>query len=98
MYKYSKENTLILFEKEDILNRYDELNEIKKDIENEKKIIEQNIQLQMKDYEVAYIGNRKITWKNVRKNILDTRSIKKEHPELVNNFMKTTTSRVFKIN
>ena len=98
MYKYSKENTLILFEKEDILNRYDELNKIKKDIENEKKIIEQNIQLQMKDYEVAYIGNRKITWKNVRKNILDTRSIKKEHPELVNNFMKTTTSRVFKIN
>lgn len=54
MYKDSKEDTLILFEKEDALTRYDELNKIKKDIDNEKKIIEQNLQLQMKDYEIKY--------------------------------------------
>ncbi len=52
----------------------------------------------MKDYELAYLGNRKITWKNIRKNTLYTKLIKKEHSELVIKFMKTTTSRVFKIN
>ncbi len=97
LYKDSKEEELILFEKESILNRYDEVAELVKELDVEKKAIEQYIQGQMKEYEVAYLGDRKITWKNQTRNSIDTKRLKKEHPEIAEQFMKTTTSRVFRI-
>ena len=66
-------------------------------MDKEKKTIEQYIQIQMKEYEVAFIGDRKITWKTQTRNSLDTKKLKKEHPELVEKYMKTTTSRVFRV-
>lgn len=53
--------------------------------------------MQMKEYEVAYLGDRKITWKKQVRNTVDTKRLKKEHPEIVEKYMKTTTSRVFRI-
>ncbi|MDU6483574.1 MAG: YqaJ viral recombinase family protein [Paeniclostridium sordellii] len=97
IYKDSKKEELILFEKDDLMSRYDEVCELLKDIYKEKKIIEQYIQSQMKDYEVAYLGDRKITWKTQIRNSLDSKKLKKEYPELVDRYMKTTTSRVFRM-
>ena len=70
---------------------------IYKDFEKEKKAIEQYLKLQMKNYEIAYVGDRKITWKKQERNSIDTTRLKKEHPEIVVGYMKTTTSRVLKI-
>lgn len=97
LYKDSKEEELILFEKEELLNRYDEVCGLIKDLDSEKKAIEQYLKLQMKDYEIAYLGDRKITWKKQVRNSLDSKRLKKEHPEIANKYMKTTTSRVFRI-
>ncbi|MFR3558137.1 MAG: YqaJ viral recombinase family protein [Paraclostridium sordellii] len=97
IYKDSKKEELILFEKDDLMSRYDEVCELSKDIYKEKKTIEQYIQSQMKDYEVAYLGDRKITWKTQIRNSLDSKKLKKEYPELVDRYMKTTTSRVFRM-
>lgn len=97
LYKDSKCEELILFEAEKILERYDEVVKIYKDFEKEKKAIEQYLKLQMKNYEIAYVGDRKITWKKQERNIIDTTRLKKEHPEIVAGYMKTTTSRVLKI-
>lgn len=97
IYKDSKKEELILFEKDDLMSRYDEVCELSKDISKEKKTIEQYIQSQMKDYEVAYLGDRKITWKTQIRNSLDSKKLKKEYPELVDRYMKTTTSRVFRM-
>lgn len=97
LYKDSKCEELILFEAEKILERYDEVVKIYKDFEKEKKAIEQYLKLQMKDYEIAYVGDRKITWKKQERNTIDTTRLKKEHPEIVAGYMKTTTSRVLKI-
>lgn len=97
LYKNSKEEELILFEKEELLNRYDEVCELVKDLDSEKKTIEQYLKLQMKEYEIAYLGDRKITWKKQVRNSLDSKRLKKEHPEIANKYMKTTTSRVFRI-
>ena len=63
----------------------------------EKKSVEQYLQLQMKEYEVAYLGDRKITWKKQSRSVVDTKRLKREHPELVEKYMKTTSSRVFRI-
>ena len=97
LYKDSIEEEVILFEKEDLLKRYDDVREIVKDLDSEKKAIEQYLQMQMKEYEVAYLGDRKITWKKQVRNTVDTKRLKKEHPEIVEKYMKTTTSRVFRI-
>ena len=97
LYKESKCEELILFEAEKILERYDEVVRLYKVFEKEKKAIEQYLKLQMKDYEIAYVGDRKITWKKQERNTIDTTKLKKEHPEIVAKFMKTTTSRVLKI-
>ena len=97
LYKNSKQEELILFEAESILERYDEVVKIYKDFEKEKKAIEQYLKLQMQNYEIAYVGDRKITWKKQERNTIDTTRLKKEHPEIVAKFMKTTTSRVLKI-
>ncbi len=97
LYKDSKEEELILFEAESILERYDEVVKLYKDFEKEKKAIEQYLKLQMQNYEIAYVGDRKITWKKQERNTIDTTRLKKEHPEIVAGYMKTTTSRVLKI-
>ena len=97
LYKDSKDEELILFEAEKILERYDEVVNLYKVFEKEKKAIEQYLKLQMKDYEIAYVGDRKITWKKQERNTIDTTRLKKEHPEIVDKFMRTTTSRVLKI-
>ena len=97
LYKNSKQEDLILFEAEYILERYYEVVKIYKDFEKEKKAIEQYLKLQMKNYEIAYVGDRKITWKKQERNTIDTTRLKKEHPEIVAGYMKTTTSRVLKI-
>ena len=97
LYKNSKEEELILFEAESILDRYDEVVSLYKGFEKEKKAIEQYLKLQMQNYEIAYAGDRKITWKKQERNTIDTVKLKKEHPEIVAGYMKTTTSRVLKI-
>lgn len=96
-YKDSKNEEIILFEEESLMGRYDEVCEFLKEVDKEKKTIEQYLQSQMKEYEVAFIGDRKITWKTQTRNSLDTKKLKKEHPELVEKYMKTTTSRVFRV-
>ena len=97
LYKDSKEEELILFEAESILDRYDEVVSLYKGFEKEKKAIEQYLKLQMQNYEIPYAGDRKITWKKQERNTIDTTRLKKEHPEIVAGYMKTTTSRVLKI-
>lgn len=97
LYKDSIDEELILFEKGDLLKRYDDVREFVKNLDMEKKAIEQYLQMQMKDYEVAYLGDRKITWKKQVRNTIDTKKLKQDHPEIANKYMKTTTSRVFRI-
>ena len=98
LYKDSKDEELILFEQEKLLDRYDEITAIYKEIEVERKKIEQYIQVQMKEYEVGFIGDRRITWKKQSRNTIDTKKLKKEYPEIAAECMKTTTSRVFRMN
>ena len=96
-YKDSKDEELILFEEESVLNRYDEVVELYRDLELEKKKIEQHLQNQMQEYEVAFIGDRRISWKQQERKSIDTKRLKSELPEIADKYMKTTTSRVFRI-
>ena len=67
-------------------------------MKKEKKAIEAIFKnFRCKNYEIAYVGDRKITWKKQERNTIDTTRLKKEHPEIVVGIWKLQTSRVLKI-
>ena len=97
-YKNSKEeNVLInenLYEK---LQEYDDIISNINKLESRKKVIEHIMKHEMKEYETAFCIDRKITWKKVTKNSIDTKKLKTDYPNIVKEYMKVSSSRVFKI-
>jgi putative phage-type endonuclease len=81
----------------DRLNRYDEIVKDIKLLESEKKLIEQEIQFHMEEFEIARIGDRKVTWKTSSRNTIDSKRLKAEMPDIAQQYMKISTSRTFKI-
>ena len=81
----------------DKLNRYDEIVTDIKALESEKKLIEQEIQLYMEEFEVAKIGDRKVTWKSSSRNTIDSKKLKAEMPDIAQQYIKTSTSRTFRV-
>ncbi len=79
------------------LTRYDEIALSIKELESEKKLIEQEIQFHMEEFEVAKIGDRKVTWKTSSRNTIDSKKLKLEMPQIAEQYMKTSTSRTFRI-
>lgn len=79
------------------LSRYDEIARSISKLKSEKDIIEHSIMSLMKENEIAYVKNRKITWKKSVRTSLDTKSLKEEEPEIYKKYSKISSSRMFKI-
>lgn len=79
------------------LARYDEISSSISKLKSEKDVIEHTIMSLMKENEIAYVKNRKITWKKSVRTSLDTKSLKEEEPEIYKKYSKITSSRMFKI-
>lgn len=79
------------------LSRYDEIADSISKLKSEKDIIEHSIMSLMKENEIAYVKNRKITWKKSVRTSLDTKSLKEEEPEIYKKYSKISSSRMFKI-
>lgn len=82
---------------DDKLNRYDEIVEDMKALDGEKKAIEQEIQAEMGECEVARIGDRKATWKSQSRSSIDSKKLKKELPDIAAQYMKVSSFRKFSI-
>ena len=69
--------------------RLDQITELKKELEDEEKMLKQEIQLEMKEAETAYAGTYKVTWKSTKpRETFDTKKFKAEHPELATQYIK----------
>ena len=79
------------------LSRYDEIVITMSKLKSEKEMIEHNIMSLMKENEIAYVKNRKITWKKVQRTYFDAKTLKEEEPEIYNKYSKTSNIRIFKI-
>jgi predicted phage-related endonuclease len=78
-----------------LLKRRDELNKIVDDLTQQVDEIEQKIQIEMKDAEVATAGSRKVTWKNRTSSRLDSNQLKIWEPAIYERFSKQSSYRVF---
>ena len=97
-YKDTKSEPVNLFIEARKISKLDTLNSMIKEIKLQKSKIEQEIQSEMKDHEVALVGDRKITWKWQSRSIIDSKRLQKDFPDIVKDYMKTTETRVFKVN
>ena len=79
------------------LERREQLLETIKGLEQEQKMIEQEIKCYMGDNETAFSDKYRVTWKNVESVRLDTKRIKEEHPELYRDFAAAASSRKFTV-
>ena len=78
--------------------RLDALNEEIKERKTEAELLKQEIQLEMKDVEIAYsVDGRKVTYKSGERTTLDTKRLKKERPELFEEYAVTKATRTFKV-
>jgi putative phage-type endonuclease len=82
---------------EEKLKTYDYLKEQLDEVKEEKQAIENEIKGLMGESERGFIGERKITWKTVKSQRLDSKALKKDHPDLFEEYAKESSSRRFTI-
>ena len=81
----------------DSISRHDEIIDAICKLKVEKDIIEHTIMGLMKENEIAYIKERKITWKKTSRVSFDTKLFKLEEPELYEKYCRVSNNRLFKI-
>lgn len=79
------------------IESYFNLKDEKKNIDKKIKEIEQIFQKEMKENEIANLGDHKITWKTSTRNSFDSKVFKNDYPELYEKYMNSTSYRRFSI-
>ena len=78
----------------DSISRHDEIIDAISKLKVEKDIIEHTIMGLMKENEIAYIKERKITWKKTSRVSFDTKLFKLEEPELYEKYCRVSNNRL----
>lgn len=79
------------------LQRLDEIKELIRKLDREKKQLEQEIQVKMGENEIAIIGDRRVTWKTIHSNRFDSKRFKQDYPDLYKKYTNETSYRKFQI-
>lgn len=79
------------------LKRREELEGALKELQKEQDRIDQEIKLYMKDHETAFNDSYRVSWGSVESVRLDTKRIRKERPEIYEDFSCVTSSRRFTV-
>ena len=79
------------------LERRQELLEVMKRMETEKRRIEQELKLYLGEAEMAENEHFRVSWKSVESSRLDEKRLKEEEPELYEKYKKAVTSRRFTV-
>lgn len=96
-YKYSQEDEILLSVDEPKFGLLQELKEIQKDTEKKIKQIEQEIKLDLGEFESGTSGKWKATWKPQSRTTIDSKKLKEEQPEIAEKYSKTSETRVLRI-
>lgn len=82
---------------EEKLEKLENIKEKIKLLDNEKEDIEKKIQLKLANATYGICGNYNISWKTQERKTLDTPRLKKEHPEIYEDYKKISNYRVLSI-
>lgn len=84
----------------EIIPHIEKLKEISKkikDLEKEKEISEAAIKMALGENEEGFLGEVKVSWKTQTRELIDTKSLREQMPEVYDKFKKISIFRVFKI-
>ena len=79
------------------LERRQELLEVMKRMETEKRRIDQELKLYLGEAEMAENEHFRVSWKSVESSRLDEKRLKEEEPEVYEKYKKAVTSRRFTV-
>lgn len=96
-FKESKSLAIPLSGFNDKLKRRQELLELMKKMETEKKQIEQELKLYLGEAELAENEQYRVSWKSVHSNRIDEKRLKEEQPEIYEKYKRDISSRRFTI-
>ncbi|ABR31320.1 hypothetical protein SU69_07490 [Thermosipho melanesiensis] len=82
---------------ENLIDEIQSLNAQIKQLEELKAEKENKLKEAIGEHEMAVVGKYKVIWKNITSNRFDSRTFKKEYPDLYKQFLKTSTYRRFTI-
>lgn len=94
--KFSKSNGKTIELPEEALTvcmEYDRLSKELKKLEEARNAAMNQLKSYLKEAETGTVGDRKITWKMVNKNTVDTIRLKSEQPEIYSSFLKDSSYR-----
>lgn len=94
--KFSKSNGKTIELPEEALSicmEYERLSDELKKLEEAKSATMNQLKSYLKEAEIGTVGDRKVTWKMVNKNTVDTARLKSERPEIYSNFLKDSSYR-----
>ena len=77
--------------------RYEEISDLMKKLDQEKKKIEEETKQVMDTAELGVADGYLVSWKGYETDRLDTKLLKAEKPEVYKEFCKTTNSRRFTV-
>ena len=82
---------------DDKLKRRQEIKSLEDKLETERKTIDQEIQMYMKEAEIAQNDHYKVSWKTVESNRIDSKKLKKDYPQIYAECCKLSVSRKFEV-
>lgn len=98
IYPKSTAGTAIdLTDAEETLNKYLEIKDTIADCKKLEEQYKQELQVRLGDNEKGLFTAHSVTWKSQAANRLDSARLKKERPEIYNEYVKTSYSRVFRV-
>lgn len=97
-FKADSEKSIKLYGCNEMLARRQELDELIKKMDKEKRAIEQKIKLEMQDATNAITDEYRVSWMSYVQNRLDSKKLKEEKPEIYDQYCKRNTGRRFLVN
>ena len=99
IYPESNGQTMELFGRDKLIDRYFEIGDMLKQMELEQNEIKQIIQLDMGQTEIGLTDNYKVIWKTQSRSSFDAKAFAKDHPQMdLSKYYKSTSTRAFRIN
>lgn len=99
LYPESNGQTMELYGRDKILDRYFEIADMIKHLEQEQNEIKQTLQLDMGETETGVTDAYKVIWKTQTRTSFDSKSFAADHPKMdLSKYYKSTSTRAFRIN
>lgn len=85
------------FKYKEKLDNYRDIKSQIKTLQKLSKQTENEIKNELKDAETGFVQNYQVDWKQINSNRLDTKRLKKEKPEIYDQYVKTSSYRKFNV-